>query len=169
MRILFDQGTPVPLRHALTGHTVSTAYELGWAQLANGDLLSASKQLPPDAIRPASLLFRHSGPTFPPPITFVKERAMFITLSRRVVLCLSLVLTFAVAAQNSGPASNGDFEFALEGATGAIQYDARGQGSGSSGQMTFSGAIEISNEDVDVEPDFDHRGLQLVPFRLLRL
>jgi hypothetical protein len=27
MRILFDQGTPAPLRHALTGHTISTAYE----------------------------------------------------------------------------------------------------------------------------------------------
>jgi hypothetical protein len=31
------------LRHALTGHDVSTAYELGWAQLANGDLLSAAE------------------------------------------------------------------------------------------------------------------------------
>lgn len=29
MRILFDQGTPAPLRHALVGHTVETAFELG--------------------------------------------------------------------------------------------------------------------------------------------
>lgn len=43
MRVLFDQGTPAPLRHALTGHDVSTAYELGWAQLSNGDLLSAAE------------------------------------------------------------------------------------------------------------------------------
>ncbi|HVT02710.1 MAG TPA: hypothetical protein VHL58_04960 [Thermoanaerobaculia bacterium] len=43
MRILFDQGTPAPLRDALTGHTVSTAYELGWAQLGNGDLLNAAE------------------------------------------------------------------------------------------------------------------------------
>jgi hypothetical protein len=42
MRILFDQGTPAPLRHALSGHTVSTAYEMGWATLANGDLLEAA-------------------------------------------------------------------------------------------------------------------------------
>ena len=28
MRILFDQGTPAPLRHALTGHTVETAFEV---------------------------------------------------------------------------------------------------------------------------------------------
>lgn len=43
MRILFDQGVPAPLRHAFTGHTVSTAYEMGWAQLNNGELLNASE------------------------------------------------------------------------------------------------------------------------------
>ena len=44
MRILFDQGTPSPLRHALASHSVSTAYELGWAALANGDLLDAAER-----------------------------------------------------------------------------------------------------------------------------
>jgi hypothetical protein len=39
MRILFDQGTPAPLRHALAGHTVATAFEMGWSNLDNGDLL----------------------------------------------------------------------------------------------------------------------------------
>lgn len=39
MRIVFDQGTPAPLRHALTAHSVATAFELGWSSLANGDLL----------------------------------------------------------------------------------------------------------------------------------
>nr|VFK56798.1 MAG: hypothetical protein BECKTUN1418F_GA0071002_109510 [Candidatus Kentron sp. TUN]VFK60412.1 MAG: hypothetical protein BECKTUN1418D_GA0071000_11234 [Candidatus Kentron sp. TUN]VFK63613.1 MAG: hypothetical protein BECKTUN1418E_GA0071001_10924 [Candidatus Kentron sp. TUN] len=39
MRVLFDQGTPVPLRHHLSGHQVSTAYELGWSNIENGDLL----------------------------------------------------------------------------------------------------------------------------------
>ena len=43
MRILFDQGTPAPLRHALAGQTVATAYEMGWADLANGDLLNAAE------------------------------------------------------------------------------------------------------------------------------
>ena len=42
MRILFDQGTPAPLRRALTDHTVSTAYEMGWTQLDNGALLKAA-------------------------------------------------------------------------------------------------------------------------------
>ena len=31
MRVLFDQGTPAPLRGALTAHVVSTAYEMGWS------------------------------------------------------------------------------------------------------------------------------------------
>ena len=43
MRILFDQGTPVPLRRASTGHAVSTAYEMGWTELDNGALLRAAE------------------------------------------------------------------------------------------------------------------------------
>ena len=39
MRILFDQGTPVPLRALLPGHVVVTVYELGWSQLQNGELI----------------------------------------------------------------------------------------------------------------------------------
>ena len=44
MRVLFDQGTPVPLRQAPAGHAVSTAYELGWATLKNGDLLRSAEE-----------------------------------------------------------------------------------------------------------------------------
>ena len=43
MRVLFDQGTPAPLRHLLPGHDISTAYELGWSTLKNGDLLAAAE------------------------------------------------------------------------------------------------------------------------------
>lgn len=43
MRVLFDQGTPTPLRHLLPGHAVSTAYELGWSTLKNGELLAAAE------------------------------------------------------------------------------------------------------------------------------
>lgn len=43
MRILFDQGVPVPLRRYLTGFEVSTAYEKGWATLRNGNLLDAAE------------------------------------------------------------------------------------------------------------------------------
>jgi hypothetical protein len=44
VRVLFDQGTPVPLRRAFTAHTVETAYEKDWATLENGELLTAAEQ-----------------------------------------------------------------------------------------------------------------------------
>ena len=43
MRILFDQGVPVPLRQVFAGHDVATAYELGWSRLRNGELLTQSE------------------------------------------------------------------------------------------------------------------------------
>ena len=45
MRVLFDQGTPAPLREALLPqHDVSTAYERGWSKLKNGELLDAAER-----------------------------------------------------------------------------------------------------------------------------
>lgn len=44
MRVLFDQGTPVPLRNLLSSHQVETAFERGWSTLANGELLAAAEQ-----------------------------------------------------------------------------------------------------------------------------
>jgi predicted nuclease of predicted toxin-antitoxin system len=43
MKVLFDQGTPAPLRRALKGHVVSTAYEKSWGELDNGKLLAAAE------------------------------------------------------------------------------------------------------------------------------
>jgi predicted nuclease of predicted toxin-antitoxin system len=43
MRILFDQGTPAPLRTRLIGHIVETAFELGWSNLKNGELLAMAE------------------------------------------------------------------------------------------------------------------------------
>jgi len=44
MKILFDQGTPVPLRRHLDDHEVATAAEMGWSQLTNGELLAAASE-----------------------------------------------------------------------------------------------------------------------------
>ena len=44
MRVLFDQGTPDPLRESLTPHRVSTAYERGWSKLRNGELLDSAER-----------------------------------------------------------------------------------------------------------------------------
>lgn len=43
MRILFDQGTPAPLRAHLIGHIVETTFELGWSNLQNGELLAMAE------------------------------------------------------------------------------------------------------------------------------
>jgi hypothetical protein len=43
MLVLLDQGTPVPLRSFLQGHTVNTAAQQRWSALANGDLLRVAE------------------------------------------------------------------------------------------------------------------------------
>ena len=43
MRVLFDQGTPVPLRRHLHPHIVDTAAERGWSRLRNGELLNQAE------------------------------------------------------------------------------------------------------------------------------
>jgi len=45
VKVLFDQGTPVPLRRYLRTHEVTTAYELGWSTLQNGSLIPRLKLL----------------------------------------------------------------------------------------------------------------------------
>lgn len=44
MLVLFDQGTPVPIRAFLREHSVETASERGWDRLKNGDLLTAADE-----------------------------------------------------------------------------------------------------------------------------
>jgi hypothetical protein len=65
--------------------------------------------------------------------------------------CVGLLALFPLTvAAESGPSANGEFEFSLDGAAGAIQFDARTNAADTSGgQMSFDGAVEISNEDVD--------------------
>ena len=43
MKILFDQGTPVPLRRSLADHVVETVYERGWSTIQNGALLTIAE------------------------------------------------------------------------------------------------------------------------------
>jgi predicted nuclease of predicted toxin-antitoxin system len=44
VRILFDQGTPVPLRKLLSSHQVETVFERGWSTLTNGELLAVAER-----------------------------------------------------------------------------------------------------------------------------
>ena len=45
MKLLFDQGTPAPLRRAFEGHIVETAFERGWGQLENGQLVQTAESM----------------------------------------------------------------------------------------------------------------------------
>ncbi len=44
MKLLFDQGTPAPLRRHLHGHSVDTLAEKGWSQKGNGELLDLAER-----------------------------------------------------------------------------------------------------------------------------
>src|SRR5258708_7707860 len=44
MLVLFDQGTPVPIRPFLHGHIVKTAAQAGWEMLQNGAPLAAAEE-----------------------------------------------------------------------------------------------------------------------------
>ena len=44
MLILFDQGTPVAIRHYLSRHDVVTAREQKWSMPSNGELLTVAEE-----------------------------------------------------------------------------------------------------------------------------
>jgi len=43
LKILFDQGVPKPLQAYLANHEVRRAFELGWAEKKNGELLALAE------------------------------------------------------------------------------------------------------------------------------
>ena len=50
-RVLLDHCVPRPFRNLLVGCNVSTANEMGWANLKNGDLLDAVEAAATSAIQ----------------------------------------------------------------------------------------------------------------------
>ena len=44
MKLLFDQGTPAPLRGHLLAYSVDTVAEKGWSDKGNGELLDLAEQ-----------------------------------------------------------------------------------------------------------------------------
>ena len=44
MKLLFDQGTPAPLRNHLPGHSVDTLADKGWSDKDNGELLDLAER-----------------------------------------------------------------------------------------------------------------------------
>ncbi len=71
-----------------------------------------------------------------------------------------LALALPVAAQNSGPSANGDFQFTAAGLAKSIQFNARIHNNGStSGQLVFVGAEDTPDQDVDGTGDASPAGL----------
>jgi len=62
MLILFDQGTPVAIRHSFEGHTGKTAREQGWSALLNGELLKVAEEAGFDVLLTTdkNMAFQHS-------------------------------------------------------------------------------------------------------------
>ena len=44
MKLLFDQGTPAPLRNRLPAHSVDTLAERSWSEKGNGELLDLAER-----------------------------------------------------------------------------------------------------------------------------
>ena len=44
MKVLFDHGTPAPLRRHLPEHSVDRSAEKGWDELDNGELIQKAEQ-----------------------------------------------------------------------------------------------------------------------------
>jgi hypothetical protein len=59
MRVLFDQGTPVPLRPFLTRHSVRTVTEQRWSTLENGDLVDVAEAAGFDVLVTTDKNIRH--------------------------------------------------------------------------------------------------------------
>jgi hypothetical protein len=59
VKLLFDQGVPVPLRTQLPGHRISTAFEQEWSALSNGRLLDAAESAGFDVLVTTDKNLRH--------------------------------------------------------------------------------------------------------------
>jgi len=59
MKILLDHCVPAPLAKMLVGHQTQTAFDLGWAELRNGELIAAAEQSGFDLLITSDKNWRH--------------------------------------------------------------------------------------------------------------
>ncbi|MCY3819034.1 MAG: hypothetical protein OXH52_06675 [Gammaproteobacteria bacterium] len=59
MKILFDHGTPAPLRHHLQEHVVDRSAERGWELMENGELIRKAQEEGYDVIVTTDQNIRH--------------------------------------------------------------------------------------------------------------
>ena len=78
-----------------------------------------------------------------------------MTNKGKAALAASLLLTCLAAAapteaEKGGPSAGGSFQFSVAGLVQTVDFDVRtDKGGATSGQLTFSGAAEIPDQDVD--------------------
>ena len=95
MKVLFDQGTPVPLRRHLHPHVVDTAGERGWSRLKNGDLLDQAEANRYDAFITTDTNLRYQQN--------LSKRVIRTQVGRVASLCGSLApVTFGVESVEKG-------------------------------------------------------------------
>lgn len=71
MLILFDNGTPAPLRYALKGHVVVEVFERGWDRLSNGELIEAAEAAGSELLLTTDKNLRYQQDLKAPKIAFV--------------------------------------------------------------------------------------------------
>ena len=98
MKVLFDQGTPVLLRNHLA-YRVDTVAELGWSELANGELLDRAEAHGFDAFVTTDQNLRYQQNLAQRTIRIV---VWMSTSWRRMQRCIPLI---AAALEESGTAA----------------------------------------------------------------
>jgi hypothetical protein len=108
MLILFDNGTPAPLRHALTGHTVVEAIERGWDRLVNGELIAAAVEAGFDVLLTTDKNIRHQQ-------NLKGRRIAFVVIGNQQWPILRQYVGRVVAAVNAAtPGSYAEVEVPLQ-------------------------------------------------------
>jgi hypothetical protein len=91
------------------------------------------------------------------PVITIPRRTCPVMHSVKIALAFSLLLVCLcapalTAAENGGPSASGSFRFSVAGLIQTVDFNVRtDMGGDSSGQLTFSGAAEIPDQDVDGE------------------
>src|ERR1043165_4231542 len=68
------------------------------------------------------------------------------------LLLICLVLPATTSAEKGGPSASGNFQFTVAGLAQNVDFNVRtDKGGVSSGELTFSGAAEIPDQNVDGE------------------
>ena len=99
MRVLFDQGVPVPLRILLEGHSVRTAAEERWDRLRNGEILTAAEAARFDVFLTTDKNLRHQQ-------NLTGRRIAVIVLSKQQWPDLRKHVSRVIAAVNSAIAGS---------------------------------------------------------------